>query len=235
MSDLPERSLASATSAATNEVPAEAARGADPDPASAADAGAGPAERPGTRAVMLRFVLVGVLLVLDLWSKAAAFRWLEGGAPLEPDACDFAHRRVPLLGEWFGFMRSQNKGAAFGQLDSVPYLLVGGRVAAVLFLSYLIVRTSARKRVLTAAFVLILAGALGNLYDNLVLEPPAFDAQHPFGYVRDFIDVYFTRWSWHFPTFNVADSCITVGAVLLLLSGFRDDSEASPASDPAGA
>jgi signal peptidase II len=34
--------------------------------------------------------------------------------------------------------------------------------------------------------------------------------------VRDFIDVYFAAFDWHFPTFNVADSCITVGAVLLL-------------------
>ena len=44
-------------------------------------------------------------------------------------------------------------------------------------------------------------------------------ADRPFKPVRDFIDVYFTGWDWHFPTFNVADSCISVGAVLLLLSG----------------
>jgi signal peptidase II len=61
---------------------------------------------------------------------------------------------------------------------------------------------------------LVLSGALGNLYDNLFLDDP-HDA-HPFGKVRDFIDVYFAAFDWHFPTFNVADSCITVGAILLL-------------------
>lgn len=192
-------------------------------------------ERPSVGVVARRFAIVGALVALDLWSKAAAFRWLTGDAPLELDACDFAHRRVPLIGEWFAFMRSQNKGAAFGKLDSVPYLLVGGRVLAVLFLTYLIVRASARKRVLTTALVLILAGALGNLYDNLVLDPPTYDSGHPFGYVRDFIDVYFTGWKWHFPTFNVADSCITVGAVLLLLTGFQGDSEKGAAKASARA
>jgi signal peptidase II len=54
--------------------------------------------------------------------------------------------------------------------------------------------------------------------------------------VRDFIDVYFASWDWHFPTFNVADSCITVGAALLLLSGLFSRSEpAAEAAPPGGA
>jgi signal peptidase II len=65
--------------------------------------------------------------------------------------------------------------------------------------------------------VLILAGALGNLYDNLFLAAPG--AAHPFGLVRDFIDVYFRAFDWHFDTFNVADACICVGAAILLLQG----------------
>ncbi|HJO27150.1 MAG TPA: signal peptidase II, partial [Planctomycetota bacterium] len=96
------------------------------------------------------------------------------------------------------------------------YLLVGGRVVAVLFLSWLLVRTPRGRGLHTAALVLVLGGALGNLYDNLMLPPPA---GHPFGAVRDFIDVYFPFWNWHFPTFNVADSGITTGAVLLFLAG----------------
>ena len=43
--------------------------------------------------------------------------------------------------------------------------------------------------------------------------------------MRDFIHVYFERWDYHFPTFNVADSCITVGAVLLILGGLRAPSD----------
>jgi signal peptidase II len=170
-------------------------------------------------------VIVG-LVALDLWSKARVFAWLEGGgARLERDVCELPHRRHELLGDWLAFMISRNKGAAFGQLDGVPRLLVGGRILAVLLLGWMLWRTPSRRRVLVAALVLVLAGALGNLYDNLLLAPPAHDAGHPFGYVRDFIDVYFPSIPWHFPTFNVADSCITVGAVLLLFSGAGRRSE----------
>lgn len=187
-----------------------------------AAAPAAPAARAGAGTVAARLAAAGLLVVLDLWSKARVFEWLattRGG--MRPDACDYPHMRQPLLGEWLSFMLSRNKGAAFGKLDSVPYLLVGGRIAAVCLLLYWIWRTPRTRRVLGFALTLVLAGALGNLYDNLALDPPPDDAQHPFGYVRDFIDVYFVGWRWHFPTFNVADSCITVGAVLLFFTGMR--------------
>jgi signal peptidase II len=196
-------------------------------PGAAARGGA--RERPGAALLARRFGAVVLLVALDLWSKARVFAWLESSAPLVPDACQLPHRRFLLVGEWLALMLSRNKGAAFGQLDSVPYLLVGGRVLAVLFLVYLILRAAPGRRVLNTALVLVLAGAAGNLVDNLLLPPPPYDAEHPFGYVRDFIDVYFVGWRWHFPTFNVADSCITVGAVLLLASGFRRDAQREPA------
>jgi signal peptidase II len=55
-----------------------------------------------------------------------------------------------------------------------------------------------------AALMLVLGGAVGNVIDRV-----------RFGYVVDFIDVYYRAWHW--PTFNVADSAITIGAVLLVL------------------
>ena len=166
----------------------------------------------------LRFALVAALLVLDLWSKAGVFAAIEGATDLVRDS--HGHLRWHVLGEdvgWFTFMRSENAGAAFGRFASMPHLLVGGRVVAVLFLGFLVWRAPRDRRWFAAALVLVLAGALGNLYENLVLEAPE---DHPYGLVRDFIDVYFGVWDWHFPTFNVADSCITVGAAILLLSGF---------------
>jgi len=57
------------------------------------------------------------------------------------------------------------------------------------------------------ALSLVLGGAVGNLIDRVL-----------YGYVIDFIDVYYA--SWHWPTFNVADSAITAGAALLLLDAF---------------
>ncbi len=67
------------------------------------------------------------------------------------------------------------------------------------------------------ALVLILGGAAGNLIDRLV-----------YGYVIDFIDVFYG--SWHWPTFNIADSAISVGAFLLILDAFRGQGKASPAA-----
>lgn len=188
--------------------------------------------RPALPTVLLRFAIVVFLVLLDVWSKARVFAWLtENRASLEPDV--HGHLRYPIAGEWFAFMQSRNAGAAFGKLDSFPHLLIGGRAIAVLFLSYMVARTSPSRRVFVAALILVLAGAAGNLCDNLFLEPPH---DHPYGLVRDFIDVYFPMIGedgWHFPTFNVADSCITVGAVLLLLSGLGEK-KSEEAQEPSG-
>lgn len=184
--------------------------------------------RPSLRAVAWRLSAAVVLVALDLWSKAAVFAWiqrLDAAGELIVDECGSAHRRFPILGEWFTFMLSLNPGAAFGQLHSIPYLLVGGRSIAVVFLVWLLVRTPAGRPWFTAALVLVLGGALGNLYDNLLRARDLVQDRYyplerfPYGPVRDFVDVYFDVWRWHFPTFNVADACITVGAVLLLVSG----------------
>ncbi len=66
------------------------------------------------------------------------------------------------------------------------------------------------KRWLLAALALILGGALGNLWDRMVL-----------GYVVDFIEIYYKSWSW--PAFNIADSAITVGAIMLIIDAFWFD------------
>ena len=193
---------------------------------------------PGLRTILLRLSLVGALIALDLWSKQVVFDWLEpleGTSAMVRDSC--GHERMHVLGEdlnWFTFMLSRNPGAAFGQFASIPHVLVGGRILAVLFLLYLLGRTPRGRRVFSIAILLILSGALGNLYDNLLL--PA-DLDHPYGKVRDFIDVYFEHWRWHFPTFNVADSCITVGAVLLLLTGLvkppkEEEKPPEPVAEP---
>ena len=190
--------------------------------------------RPGVRAIAMRLSFVVAIIALDLWSKAAAFAWLErlkAADALVLDQCERGHERYPLVGEWLTFMLSLNPGAAFGQLDSWPYLLVGGRIFAGLFLVWLLFRTPSGRPWLVAAFVLILGGALGNLYDNLLRARTLVDdrwyshAQYPFGPVRDFIDVYFAKWSWHFPTFNVADSCITIGAILLLATSLASGTD----------
>ena len=190
------------------------------------------AARPGLRTVVLRLSVSAAIVVADLWSKAAVFAWLERlGRRGELVRDVHGHSRYEIADGWLTFMISRNPGAAFGQLDSFPWFLVLGRAAAAIFLVWLIARTPRTRPWFAAALVLVLGGALGNLYDNLFLDFP--DDAHPFGLVRDFIDVYFGVFDWHFPTFNVADSCITVGAVLLLLSSFGSDKKDGAAA-PAG-
>jgi signal peptidase II len=170
------------------------------------------------------FVAVALLVALDLWSKSAVFDWLENpNTQLEIDGCRFGHQRVVIVDDWLAFMLSLNPGMAWG-LRLPPHILVFGRIAAVLFLIVLLVRAGGGRKLLTSALVLILAGAIGNLHDNLFMSAEGL----PFGKVRDFIDVYFPGRPWHFPTFNVADSCITVGAVLLILGSFSKEPEPEP-------
>ncbi|MGS0536192.1 signal peptidase II [Pseudoalteromonas sp. SaAl2] len=72
-------------------------------------------------------------------------------------------------------------------------------------------RLPASNKILCGAYALVLAGAIGNLYDRMY-----------YGYVIDFLHFYYE--SWHFPAFNIADSAICVGAALLLFDAFTGES-----------
>lgn len=194
---------------------------------------ASPPSTPASRGAALRLCMVLLLVALDLGSKSYLFGYLErapGALPPEGVQVWFnGHWRLPVWGDFIGLMLSENRGAAWGIGDRYPWLLVGGRCLAVAVLTWMVVRAAAQPRLMRLALVLILAGAAGNLYDNLFRTRTE---GHPFGAVRDFIHVYFERWDYHFPTFNVADSCISIGAVCLLLAGFLPagrPSQAGPA------
>jgi signal peptidase II len=111
----------------------------------------------------------------------------------------------------FNLVLVYNKGAAFSFLADAPGwqtpLLVGFALVAIGIVGYLLWRSPQRLS-LSAGLALILGGALGNVIDRL-----------RFGQVVDFLD--FHAAGWHWPAFNVADSAITVGAVLLILDGLR--------------
>jgi signal peptidase II len=169
---------------------------------------------------LARFGAVVLLVILDQWSKAAIYR--------PPPA----HR--PLLGTtWLSFSGSCNAGAAFGQLSQFPWLLVVGRSLAVVFLGWLLLRAASRPRLVLSAMTLVLSGALGNLIDNLWTG--CTEVVSPFRGVRDFIDVYFGPLGidWRFPAFNVADSCITVGACAWILAGFLHKGADQPSATTA--
>jgi signal peptidase II len=124
---------------------------------------------------------------------------------------------IPIVPGFFSLVYVRNPGAAFGLLASAgsgwrDVFLVSVSVLAVAGLIYLIHRTPAERKWERFAAAAVIGGALGNLYDRLV-----------YGEVIDFLDVYVGNWHW--PAFNVADSAITVGVVILLVSSFFNDDD----------
>jgi len=115
------------------------------------------------------------------------------------------------LTSFFNIVRVHNTGAAFSFLAGAAgwqrwFFVSLGAVAAI-FIVWML-RNHGGQKLFCWALALILGGALGNVIDRLL-----------HGYVVDFIQVHWR--SWYFPSFNVADSAITVGAVLLILDELR--------------
>jgi len=153
-------------------------------------------------------LVVIVVLFLDRWTK-----WLIVTRM-------FLNQTILVIDGFFNITYVRNTGVAFGILDpvqssvksSVLAVLTVAAVTAVIVYSW---RTPVSRKLLQVGLSLILAGALGNLYDRV-----------NYGYVVDFIEVYFRSFRW--PSFNIADSAITTGVALLALELFRKDSHDSP-------
>jgi signal peptidase II len=154
----------------------------------------------GLRAKRAYLLISLAVVVLDQWSK-----WLvELHLPL--------HASHPVVAGFFHLTHVQNTGVAFGLFASGDprgtWLLSGlGTLALILVLGYF-AAVPRENRLLLGALALVLGGAVGNLADRLAA-----------GAVTDFLDVFVGTHHW--PAFNVADSAITVGIVLLAIDAFR--------------
>ncbi len=151
------------------------------------------------RAIWWAYALALLVLILDQGSKALAQALLEYARP------------VPVF-SWFNLTLHYNEGAAFSFLSNAGgwqrWLFTGLALVVSLVLAAWIWRLPRGQVLLGTALALVLGGALGNAIDRLLL-----------GHVVDFISVHYA--GRYFPTFNIADSAISVGAVLLLFDGFR--------------
>jgi signal peptidase II len=132
------------------------------------------------------------------------------------------YESVPVIRGFFNITRIHNKGAIFGTFSQtgsplVFALLTAASLAALGFVVYYFFKTPSTDGLMKFALTLILAGALGNQFDRLVR-----------GHVIDFLDFYVGRAHW--PFFNVADSCISVGACLMLVVLFRRKPSCTPSS-----
>ncbi|KTT21096.1 peptidase A8 [Pseudomonas oryzihabitans] len=141
-----------------------------------------------------------VVILLDQLSKA----YFQNNLSL--------YQQVSIIPDLFSWTLAYNTGAAFSFLADHSgwqrWFFAG--IAVVVSVVLVVWLKRLRNDTWTAiALALILGGALGNLYDRMVL-----------GHVIDFILVHW-RQEWFFPAFNVADSAITVGAIMLALDMFR--------------
>ena len=162
------------------------------------------------------FLIAGGGFATDLATKRWIFDWLNmpGGGTYW------------IWAKVFGFQTSLNEGALFGVGQGMVSLFALLSVAAATGICwYLFVAGAARQWVLTVALSGIMAGVLGNLYDRVGLPGLQWrdtNGLHKIGdhvfAVRDWILVKFGNWPW--PNFNVADSLLVCGALLLVWHAF---------------
>lgn len=162
------------------------------------------------------FVIAGVVLALDQATKAMAHAQLRGASLVE------------VIPGFFNLTYSRNRGGLFGYFSTLtdPWrtiLLTLLPLVAIGLITMFIVRAEQTHRATRVGLGLILGGAVGNLIDRVFR-----------GEVIDFLDVYASSQGladWliktfgtaHWPTFNIADSAIVVGAGLLILDLFRSE------------
>lgn len=123
------------------------------------------------------------------------------------------HSSIPVIDGFFSLTYIRNPGAAFGFLATAPpafraVFFIAVTVAAVLLIVYYVRRYGSEEPQFLFPLSLIMGGAVGNLIDRV-----------RFGDVIDFLDVYIGAHHW--PAFNVADSAISIGAILLLYEMLR--------------
>ncbi len=193
--------------------------------ASATTAAPSPSARPPVSRLWFWLPILP-LVALDLWSKAAVFGFLDGRYPgAGPRARHLVFDGVVR----FDLVRWHNTGTIWGLFQGYNMVLVVVRcVAVLLIVAYGLRRVPAPSRGMLLVLGGILAGALGNLYDN-------FTETEPKGGVRDFLFFTFfgdTRWEYGFPAFNVADACISVGVCCLLLSILFEGRRSAPDAKP---
>ena len=156
-----------------------------------------------------RGLLLGIsalVIILDRITKRIVAQQLPNGQ---------AHTVIPGV---FRISDVHNIGAAFSMFAenaspaTVRNILIAFSAVAVVVLTGMLWRVGRHLTVTSVALALILGGAFGNLYDRIVYH-----------YVVDFLEVHIVHYHW--PDFNLADSCIVIGACLLLIEIFRPQSK----------
>ncbi len=141
------------------------------------------------------FVISSALIVIDQYTKFMVTLHI----PLSYS--------INIVEGFFNLTHVRNSGVAFGifseqNSELKPYLLIFVSIIAIIAILVIFHQTERQKRLVQGGLVLVFSGAIGNLIDRVLHKE-----------VIDFIDIFFNNRHW--PAFNVADACITIGVMLL--------------------
>ena len=138
-------------------------------------------------------LFVTILVILDQYVKNLVVLNIE------------LSKRIPLIDDFFSLTYVRNYGAGFSILQNETVFLSVLSIVAVLVLAYLLIKVKKSDTISIISYILIISGALGNLIDRIRL-----------GYVVDFLD--FKIFGYDYPVFNIADSFITIGCFILMIT-----------------
>ncbi|NMB34608.1 MAG: signal peptidase II [Clostridium sp.] len=139
---------------------------------------------------MIWIIIISVIIALDQIVKFVVIENIKLGGS------------ITIIKGFLYFTHWRNTGAAWGIMQDGKYILIP--VSIILIVVMLIFMIRNNDRLLRVAMSMIIGGALGNLIDRVLRS----------GGVVDFLD--FRFWGYHFPTFNVADSFIVIGTMILI-------------------
>ena len=157
------------------------------------------------------FLFILILLAADQLTKAIIAQKIP-----------FLNSKVIIPG-FFNLTHIRNRGAIFGFFSQsgsqfLYVILTLVSLTALVFVVFYFFKTPTSERLMITSLSLILAGALGNMIDRIFR-----------GYVIDFLDFYVKKWHW--PSFNISDASITIGAVFIIfIFFFRKGLKCSPSS-----
>lgn len=148
------------------------------------------------KAIVTFVITAAVGVIFDIVTKGIVFSQIS-----EFD-------KITLIPGLINILQGKNTGVVFGMFPGRTSLFIVFSMVAIAIIIFIFIKSDKAHFISNLALGLVLAGALGNLWDRI-----------RYGYVRDFIDLHIGN-KFHWPTFNIADSLICVGVALMVFCSF---------------
>lgn len=142
--------------------------------------------------------IIGLVLLIDIFSKLLVSKFM------------IENQSIKIIDNFFYLTYAHNTGVAFSFLSgNIPFIVGMTFIVIVLMIKY--VYSKKLSEFEFVSYGLVIGGAIGNLIDRVV-----------YGYVIDFIDIYI--FGYDYPIFNIADSCIVVGIIIIFIISIKEES-----------